>query len=122
MKFIKYTTAYNEYIQQYVLTDDQLLYTASPKDAVDELDNERRAILAFDDDLFVNFFVLNEGSGPKQFLGSEHSILLCSFSMDNRFQGKGYAKNDVLSALNKQCGLFEYSIHFSNCIMRSFAN
>lgn len=92
MKFIKYTDAYYDYIQQYVLTDDQLLYTISPEDAVAELNDEKRAILAFDDDLFVTFFVLHEGTGPQQFMGSPNAILLRSFSTDNRFQGKGYAK------------------------------
>lgn len=91
MKFLPYSKDYDSFIQQYVLTDDQLLYTALPLEAIEILDEERHAVLAFDDDLFVSFFVLHEGSGPKEFMGEEDSILLRSFSTDNRYQGKGYA-------------------------------
>lgn len=95
MRFVNYSKEYDTLIQQYVLTEDQLLYTASPKEAIESLDEERRAILAFEEDLFVSFFVLHEGSGPQEFLGNEDTILLRSFSTDTRHQGKGYGKQII---------------------------
>lgn len=91
MKILPYSKDYDSLIQQYVLTDDQLLYTASPLEAIEDLDEERHAVLAFEEDELVSFFVLHEGSGPKEFMGEEHAVLLRSFSTDNRFQGRGYA-------------------------------
>ncbi|MBQ0139179.1 MAG: hypothetical protein KBT36_07780 [Kurthia sp.] len=55
MEFITYPKDYNPYIQQYLLTDDQLLYMINPQAIMDESDEERRTILAFDDELFVRF-------------------------------------------------------------------
>lgn len=98
MEFIKYSQEYDVAIQQYILTDDQLMYTASPKYAIDHLDEERHAILVFQDDLFISFFVLQEGKGAIEFKGEEDSILLRSFSTDNRYVGRGFG-NKVMSIL-----------------------
>lgn len=90
MRFVKYMKDYEPEIQQYVLTDDQLLYTASPQEALLLADKERHEILAYEDDLFVSFFVLHEGQGPKAFKGEDHAILMRTFSTDQRYLGRGY--------------------------------
>jgi len=92
MDLIKYSQQYEASLQQYILTEDQLLYTAAPIEAVKHLDDERHAFLAYEDDLFVSFFVLQEGAGVEEFLGGPHSVLLRSFSTDFRYQGRGYAR------------------------------
>ncbi len=92
MDLIKYSQQYEAALQQYILTEDQLLYTATPIEAVKHLDDDRNAILAFEDDLFVSFFVLQEGAGVAEFLGGPDSVLLRSFSTDFRYQGRGYAR------------------------------
>ncbi|HZG11050.1 MAG: GNAT family N-acetyltransferase [Kurthia gibsonii] len=91
MYFKKFTVEDEPRIQNYLLTEDQLLYTASPREVIKIEDSERHPILALDDDLFVTFFVLHEGKGPLDFLGTEHDILLRSFSTDVRYEGRGYA-------------------------------
>lgn len=92
MDLIKYSQQYEASLQQYILTEDQLLYTAAPIEAVKHLDDERNAFLAYEDDLFVSFFVLQEGAGVEEFLGGSDSVLLRSFSTDFRYQGRGYAR------------------------------
>lgn len=91
MYFKHYTIEDEPRIQQYLLTEDQLLYTASPREVIKIDDSERHPILAMDDDLFVTFFVLHEGQGPLAFLGTTDDMLLRSFSTDVRYEGRGYA-------------------------------
>lgn len=67
MYFKKFTVEDEPRIQNYLLTEDQLLYTASPREVIKIEDSERHPILALDDDLFVTFFVLHEGKGPLDF-------------------------------------------------------
>ncbi|MEB7772912.1 GNAT family N-acetyltransferase [Kurthia gibsonii] len=91
MYFKKFTVEDEQRIQNYLLTEDQLLYTASPREVIKIEDHERHPILAMDDNLFVTFFVLHEGQGPLEFLGTRDDLLLRSFSTDVRYEGRGYA-------------------------------
>lgn len=94
MKFRPYEKELDSFIEQYVLTDDQLLYTASPREALKDMNEQRYPILAFnEEEELVSFFVLELGEAPQKFLGNEKSILFRSFSTDARYMGKGFGKS-----------------------------
>ncbi|MGE6600278.1 GNAT family N-acetyltransferase [Lysinibacillus fusiformis] len=81
-------------VDQYTITEEQLRYTKSPKDSIElaKEDDSRHAVLAFDGDKLVTFFVLHEKEGVKPYSSNERALLIRSFSTDYHEQGKGYAK------------------------------
>jgi len=81
-------------IDRYTITEEQLRYTMSPKESIElvKQDKDRHAVLVFDEDKLVTFFVLHENDGVKPYSSNEQSILIRAFSTDFYEQGKGYAK------------------------------
>ncbi|WP_427110471.1 hypothetical protein [Lysinibacillus xylanilyticus] len=81
-------------IDRYTITEEQLRYTMSPKASIElvKQDKDRHAVLVFDEDKLVTFFVLHENDGVKPYSSNEQSILIRAFSTDFYEQGKGYAK------------------------------
>lgn len=81
-------------IERYTITEEQLRYTMSPKESMKlvKQDKNRHAVLVFDEDKLVTFFVLHEKEGVKPYSSNEQAILIRAFSTDFYEQGKGYAK------------------------------
>ena len=89
-----YTDQHNELIEDYKLTEDQLRFTASPKECIElsNKDADRSSILVIEQEQIVTFFVLHKNEGVKPYSQNHNAILLRAFSTDARQQGKGYAK------------------------------
>ncbi|TKI69173.1 GNAT family N-acetyltransferase [Lysinibacillus mangiferihumi] len=85
---------YYSLIEQYMLSQEQLLYTLSPMASLklSETDVNRHAILAKKGEKLVTFFVLHENEGVKPYSENNQAILIRGFSTDMHEQGKGYAK------------------------------
>ncbi len=98
MKLHFYNAEFDRLIENYTLTDEQLRFTGTPKDAIDlsNAEQNRYSILALKDEQLVTFFSLQIGEGVKQFSPNENAILIRSFSTDFHQQGKGYGKNALM--------------------------
>lgn len=98
MYLIEFEDEYKDMIENYVLSDEQLIFTDEPKDCVElsNIDSERHSILTIEKDELVTFFVLHEKSGVEPYSNNQQAILLRAFSTDFRHQGKGYAKQSLL--------------------------
>ncbi|WP_397539319.1 GNAT family N-acetyltransferase [Rummeliibacillus pycnus] len=89
-----YTDQHNKLIEDYKLAEDQLRFTGTPKECIEQSknDEERSSILAIEQEQLVTFFVLHKNEGVKPYSQNPNAILLRAFSTDARQQGKGYAK------------------------------
>ncbi|MFJ8262163.1 GNAT family N-acetyltransferase [Rummeliibacillus sp. NPDC094406] len=94
MELYIYTDKYNELIENYKLTEEQMKFTGTPIECI-EISNEdadRSSILAIELEQLVTFFDLHKNEGVKPYSQNHNAILLRAFSTDARQQGKGYAK------------------------------
>jgi len=89
-----YTDQQLQLIENYELTEEQLMFTGIPIECIklSEKDPDRFTILAIDNDQLVTFFNLHRNEGVKPYSQNSHAILLRAFSTDARHRGKGYAK------------------------------
>lgn len=94
-----YTPAFSDIIRQYQLTEDQLLYTGRPElpIKISKSNVFIHPILAIEDELLTNFFVLDEKKDVAVYTTNQQAILLRTFSTDVRYQGRGYAKKVLLA-------------------------
>ncbi|RHW40203.1 GNAT family N-acetyltransferase [Lysinibacillus yapensis] len=100
MQLVFYDRSYHDLIEQYQITEQQLKFTGAPIESnrLTELDSDRYAILAIQEGNLVTYFNLHKNEGVKPFADNPSAILLRAFSTDNRYRGKGYAK-EVLKLL-----------------------
>ena len=94
----EYTNSFETLTNRYVLSEEQLYFTGTPKECIElsNVDKERHSILAINDYKLVTFFVLHEKNGVIPYSDNKNAILLRAFSTDFRYQGKGYAKKSLL--------------------------
>lgn len=85
----------------YALSDEQMQFTALPKDWFDDERADAYKVAILDDELCraVGFFVLDFGQDKYRYTDNPNAVLLRSMSINPTFQGMGYAKN----ALNFKC-------------------
>ena len=89
---------YNEHLQkeidEYEIKEEQLRFTTSPKEVtlLVKEDPDRFGILAMVDEKLVTYFNLHKNEGVKPYSDNPHAILLRAFSTNQRYVGKGYAK------------------------------
>ncbi|MFS0864662.1 GNAT family N-acetyltransferase [Fredinandcohnia sp. 179-A 10B2 NHS] len=97
MELIRYNKSFESKIEQYQLTEEQLRYTCTPKDAVllEKEDPSRYSILAMENNTLVTFFVLHRNEGVKPYSNNEKAILVRAFSTDFRHLGKAHAKKSL---------------------------
>ncbi|MFC5587441.1 GNAT family N-acetyltransferase [Sporosarcina soli] len=100
MELHKYCETFKSAIEHYTLTEDQLYFTDTPKEAIALAaeDPDRHPILAIKDGLLVTFFVLHSNEGVKPYSNNEQAILVRTFSTCFYHLGKGYG-TEALSAL-----------------------
>ncbi|WP_284141388.1 MULTISPECIES: GNAT family N-acetyltransferase [unclassified Virgibacillus] len=93
-----YHARFNDAVEEYKLSEEQLYYTGSPKQniALSKADQDRYSVLAMEQERLVTFFVLHKNEGVKPYVSNNDAILLRSFSTDYRHQGKGYAKKALM--------------------------
>ena len=98
MKLRFYNQAFTELIENYTLTEEQLRFTGTPKDAIylSNAEQNRYSILAIKNEQLVTFFSLHKGEGVKPFSHNDNAMLIRSFSTDFHQQGKGYGKNALM--------------------------
>lgn len=92
MKIRFYRSSDREALQSYQLTD--LRFTSHPKEAVADLEN-RYAILGLVENQIVTFLILDAGEEKYTYGGQPDSLLLRSFSTDERFQIRGYGSETL---------------------------
>lgn len=90
----KYDEIYLEDIKNYYLEEVQLEYTALPVWGLEEaLKNpEKMPVLVVSESRMIGFFILDRGEARAIYSNNKNAILLRSFSIENQWQGKGYAK------------------------------
>lgn len=81
-------------IEGYTLTEEQLEFTGTPKEAVTLAltDPDRHPVLCLINGGLITFFVLHKNKGIQRYTDNETAILIRAFSTDFHHQGKGYAK------------------------------
>lgn len=90
----KYNEAFLALIQDYQLTEQQLIYTGTPELPLKiALTNPFiHPIIGVAGKQLTNFFVLDEGKDVHLYTSNQQALLLRTFSTDARYQGRGYAK------------------------------
>ncbi|MFT8319220.1 MAG: GNAT family N-acetyltransferase [Sporolactobacillus sp.] len=90
-----YTDQYKQIIRNYTI--NELEFTGSPLEAIERCEQEagRHAILVFFDQILVGFFVLHDWAGAKKYTKNRHALLLRTFSIDSRYQGRGYGRRTI---------------------------
>jgi RimJ/RimL family protein N-acetyltransferase len=83
---------YKQAVTDYII--EKIQFTGHPSEAVKlaEKEPDRHAILILHGESLVGFFVLHGWAGAKKYTDDQHALLLRTFSIDTRNQGKGYAK------------------------------
>lgn len=98
MQLLFYNNKFEDAIERYVLSAEQLQFTVTPKESIklSNGDPSRYSILVVDGAQLVTFFSLHKNDGVKPYSNNEKAILLRSFSTDLHHQGKGYAKQALM--------------------------
>ncbi|NYF24809.1 GNAT family N-acetyltransferase [Sporosarcina sp. JAI121] len=98
MKLHFYTDEFDNLIQNYTITEEQLRFTGTPRDAINlsKADKNLFSVLAMKNKQLVTFFALHRCEGVEPYSTNENAILIRTFSTDFHHQGKGYAKNALM--------------------------
>lgn len=88
----------NEQLASYSLSTEQLSFSDLPKDAIQQAkqDSDRYPVFLTKNAELLSFFILHTNEGPSIYTDYPQAILLRSFSTNQRYQGKGYAKSSLL--------------------------
>ncbi|WP_414054404.1 GNAT family N-acetyltransferase [Macrococcus equi] len=95
MKLIPYTDNFQYDINQFELTEEQLKFVKSPKENLEVAKNDanRQPVFGINKEgIPVVFFVLHLHSEFEHEFGVKNSIYVRSFSTNNRYTKRGYAK------------------------------
>lgn len=97
-----YNEVFSSKIESYYLTEKQLYFTDTPKEAIVLAFNDANQypILAMADEKLVTFFVLHKNAAVKPYSENENAILVRTLSTAFHHQGKGYAKKALLELPN----------------------
>lgn len=84
----------------YILSEEQLQFTASPENALQRMkernDDQKHPVCIVQNNEIVGFFVLDKSDDKNVFTTNYRAILLRSLSLNPLFQGKGIAKEAML--------------------------
>ncbi|WP_188454855.1 GNAT family N-acetyltransferase [Virgibacillus oceani] len=91
------SSTYEMELEDYSLPADQLKFTATPKEAITQskMDGERYPVVILCRNIPIGFLVLHDWNGAKQYTNNRRAILVRAYSIDSRYQGKGYAKQSL---------------------------
>lgn len=94
-----YQSDYKSNIDTYHLKEEQLRFTALPKDALQkcEIEENRYPIMILLNEELAGFFVLHGWEGVKEFSDNQKALLLRAYSIELSAQGKGVAKESLRS-------------------------
>lgn len=89
-------SSHNEALLEYNLPEDQLRFTALPKNALDRIaareDQLAKAISILADNRPIGFVVLDYGQDKFELTDHQNALMVRSFSINPFYQGKGYGK------------------------------
>lgn len=97
VKLVCYHAELRPQFENYYLSNDDLNYTGHPSDAIatSENDSHRYPIIIEQNGVAVGFFILHDWEGVKKYGKNRYAMLLRSYSIDSRYQGKGIAKQSL---------------------------
>ncbi|WP_349410101.1 GNAT family N-acetyltransferase [Pseudalkalibacillus sp. SCS-8] len=89
-----YSPDYDQELNDFYLPEDQLQFTAYPKEMIEMAckDASRNPVVILSEGKPIGFFVLQSGERVKNYTDKNHCLLLIAFSIDTKYQGKGFAK------------------------------
>lgn len=85
----------------YLLDDNQAVFTALPKDWFDDVSSHAHKIAIIDNGRAVGFFVMDFGKDKFTYTNNPNACLLRSMSINPIYQGRGIAKQALKTALLK---------------------
>ncbi|MDG5471337.1 GNAT family N-acetyltransferase [Jeotgalibacillus sp. ET6] len=97
VKLVPYSENYTEQLSAFYLPKDQLEFTSLPLDKIfsPTICNDTLHILILSGDEAAGYFALETGEKLQAYSTNKQAILLTSFSIDAKHQGKGLAKTGL---------------------------
>jgi RimJ/RimL family protein N-acetyltransferase len=94
MELINYRETHTSLVDAYVLSEEQLRFTAHPSKSIPlcMAEPNRHAILGIENDRLVVYFALHEQEGVQPYSDNPKAILLRTLSTEYNELGKGYGK------------------------------
>lgn len=92
VEFVTYAKEFAPLIHNYQLTNDDLRFTQSPREALESSDPGLNHILVMHQGQLVTFFSLDEDTSSEPFTDNAQALIIRFFSTDTRFQGLGYGQ------------------------------
>ncbi|PAF20925.1 hypothetical protein CHH49_12810 [Terribacillus saccharophilus] len=94
MKLIRFQETHASLVDAYVLSEEQLRFTAHPSKSIPlcKAEPNRHAILGIENDRLVVYFALHEQEGVQPYSDNLKAILLRTLSTEYHELGKGYGK------------------------------
>ncbi|MEK4084133.1 GNAT family N-acetyltransferase [Psychrobacillus sp. FSL K6-1415] len=98
VQLVKYTEKYEPFISNFHLPPDKLQFTCYPLEKIKAptASHEIIHILILNKDIPVGYFALENGEKVLKYTNNLNARLLTAFSINNDFQGKGFAKQGLL--------------------------
>lgn len=89
---------HREALNAFELAENQKKFTAMPSDALKicEEDRSRNPVVIMASDAPVGFFVLHAGENIRDFTANPNAMVIRALSINQKEQGKGYAKEAML--------------------------
>lgn len=103
-----YEIKHLEMLSKFQLPETQARFTALPEEILNVSEGQYRIVI-LSEDLPVGFFLLHSTERVREYTNNPNAMLLTSFSINHKHQGKGYAKNAMIQ-------LKEFiSLNFKHC-------
>ncbi|UBH12935.1 GNAT family N-acetyltransferase [Macrococcus armenti] len=100
IKIVQYKADYREALEQFELTERQMIYSSLPKEVLDEglMDPNRRPCVVLNhDDEVVGFFVLHQHYQHDGYDTPINAVYVRSLSINNKLQGHGYGTEIMMN-------------------------
>ncbi|WP_163099193.1 GNAT family N-acetyltransferase [Peribacillus alkalitolerans] len=98
VNLVNYEVKYKEELLSFELPDEQAKFTGMPAVMLqdDQLNKTKFPVVIESGGEAVGFFILNIGERVNEYSDNPKALLLSAFSINERHQGKGYAKQGLL--------------------------
>ncbi len=100
IKIVQYKEGYREALDQFELTERQMIYSSLPKEVLDEglMDPNRRPCVVLNcDEEVVGFFVLHQHYQHEGYDTPINAVYVRSLSINNKLQGHGYGTEIMMN-------------------------
>lgn len=98
IRLVEYEPSHAPLLLNYFLSPDQLQFTSLPLEKLSSplVSHTAKHIVILNVDTPVGYFALEDGEKLQKYSGNPTARLLTSFSIDSKYQGKGFAKTSLL--------------------------